>query len=70
MVVWIPQEIVCATIGGILIAISTTLNLLIYGKITGLSGIFNSIIKYDVKAGFFWKYCFFVGLITLPTIFG
>ena len=70
MVVWIPQEIVCATIGEILIAISTTLNLLIYGKITGLSGIFNSIIKYDVKAGFFWKYCFFVGLITLPTIFG
>jgi hypothetical protein len=70
MVVWIPEDIVCAVIGGILIAISATLNLWIYGRVSGLSGIFNSVIKYDKKNGFFYKFCFFVGIITFPTIFG
>jgi uncharacterized membrane protein YedE/YeeE len=51
-----------------LIAASTSLNLLYYGRITGLSGIFNSIVKHDVKAGFDWKVCFMVGLLTLPVL--
>ena len=51
-----------------LIALSTTLNLLFYGRITGLSGIFNSVIKYDVAAGFPWKLSFLVGLMTVPVL--
>ena len=57
-----------ALIGGAFIAISTTLNLLLFGRITGLSGSFNSIIKYDKKAGFDYKLTFMVGLITVPAI--
>ena len=68
MVHWVPQEVICALIGGVLIAISTTLNLLLFGRITGLSGIFNSVIKYDQKSGFDWKAPFIVGLFTVPVI--
>jgi multisubunit Na+/H+ antiporter MnhB subunit len=60
--------VVASTIGGVIIAISTTLNLLLYGRITGLSGAFNSMIKYDKPSGFDWKTVFFVGLITIPAI--
>ena len=52
MVYWNNQDIICALIGGAFIAVSTTLNLLLYGRITGLSGSFNSIIKHDLNAGF------------------
>jgi hypothetical protein len=68
MVYWNNQDVIASTIGGVLIAISTTLNLLLYGRITGLSGAFNSMIKYDTKAGFDWKTVFFVGLITIPAV--
>jgi uncharacterized membrane protein YedE/YeeE len=68
MVYWNNQDIVASTLGGVLIALATTLNLLLYGRITGLSGAFNSMIKYDKPAGFEWKTTFFVGLITIPAI--
>jgi uncharacterized membrane protein YedE/YeeE len=68
MVYWNTTEVVCALIGGLLIALSTTLNLYYYGRITGLSGIFNTIIKHDTKAGFLWKYCFMIGLVTPPVL--
>lgn len=68
MVYWNDQDVICALIGGVLIAISTTLNLLLYGRITGLSGSFNSIIKYDKAAGFDFKTSFFVGLFTIPAV--
>jgi hypothetical protein len=68
MVYWSTQDVVAALIGGTLIAITTSLNLLLYGRITGLSGIFNSVIKYDVKAGFEWKLAFMTGLITFPVL--
>jgi uncharacterized protein len=60
--------VVAATIGGVLISISTTLNLLFFGRITGLSGAVNSIFKYDKDAGFDWKTAFMVGLITIPAV--
>jgi uncharacterized membrane protein YedE/YeeE len=69
MVYWSTQEVVGALLGGCCIAASTSLNLHLYGRITGLSGIFNSIVKYDVSSGFLWKTCFFVGLLTIPVIF-
>lgn len=34
---------------------------------TGLSGVFNSLIYYDKGAGFWWKFSFFAGLISAPT---
>jgi hypothetical protein len=68
MVNWNNQDVVAATIGGVLISISTTLNLLLYGRITGLSGAFNSMIKYDKPMGFDWKTVFMVGLLTIPAL--
>ena len=58
-----------ALMGGVIIGISTTLNLFWYGRITGMSGMFNSLIKYDRDAGFYWKFCFVAGLILVPCIF-
>jgi len=60
--------VVAALVGGTLIAISTTLNLYFYGRITGLSGIFNSVMRHDLKAGFEWKTTFFLGLLTIPVL--
>ena len=69
MVYWSTQDIIGAVLGGTCIAIVTSLNLYLYGRITGLSGIFNSIVKYDTASGFLWKTCFFTGLLTIPVIF-
>ena len=41
---------------------------MLYGRITGLSGAFNIIIKYDKANGFEWKTLLFVGLITVPAL--
>ncbi|CDW73492.1 UNKNOWN [Stylonychia lemnae] len=68
MVYWNSQEVVQAVIGGALIALSTTLNLLLFGRITGISGILSSVTKYDTSQGFYWKYCFILGLLTIPKI--
>lgn len=68
MVYWSTQEVIQALIGGCCIAAATSLNLLLYGRITGLSGIFNSVVKHDVKAGFDWKVSFGVGLLALPVL--
>lgn len=58
------EDLTCAFIGGILIGLATTLNLWSYGRITGNSGIFNTLIKFSFKDGFRWKFSFFAGLIT------
>ena len=47
MVYWNTQEVIQAIIGGSLIALSSTLNLLLYGRVTGISGILTSVIKLD-----------------------
>jgi uncharacterized membrane protein YedE/YeeE len=68
MVYWNNQDVICALIGGTLIAISTSLNLLLYGRITGLSGAFNSIIRFDKAGGMPWKFVFLTALLTIPAI--
>ena len=68
MVYWNDQDVIAALVGGTLIAISTTLNLLLYGRITGLSGAFNSIIRFDKDGGMHWKFVFLTALITIPAI--
>ena len=57
-------DIWCAVIGGVLIGVATTINLLTYGRITGNSGIFNTLIKLKQEDGLKWKISFFSGLIT------
>lgn len=64
MVVCSLEDYLPAFVGGLLIGISATLNLLMLGRITGLSGIFNSLFMYDIQGGFYWKYAFFTGLIS------
>lgn len=61
-------DLVAALIGGILIGLATTLNLATYGRITGNSGIFNSLIKFNMKEGFKWKFSFLSGLLTAAYI--
>lgn len=39
-----------------------------YGRITGLSGAFNSVVKYDKAAGFEWKAAFMIALMTIPAL--
>lgn len=58
------EDMICATIGGILIGLATSLNLWSYGRITGNSGIFNTLIKFSHKDGFRWKFSFLSGLVT------
>lgn len=69
MVYWNTQEVLQALIGGSLIALASSLNLYFYGRITGLSGAFNSVVKRDVATGFDWKYCFLTGLLFFPVLF-
>lgn len=69
MVVWNPAEVAGAVIGGAIIALSSTLNLLLYGRITGINGILNTLIKADFKNGFGWKFSFMLGLIAIPVLF-
>ena len=72
MVVCSLQDYLPAFVGGLFIGTSATLNLLFTGRITGLSGIFNSLFKFDIGGGFYWKYAFFVGLLSgsLPLYWG
>lgn len=58
------QTVVLSIIGGSLIAFASTLHLLLFGRLTGMSSIFNSLIKLDMQSGFRWKLGFFCGLIT------
>eukprot|EP00347_Sterkiella_histriomuscorum_P016880 403351492 len=68
MVYWNSQEVIQAVIGGALIALSSTLNLFLYGRITGISGMLTSVIKFDKENGFYYKYYFILGLLTIPKI--
>ena len=72
MVVCSFEDYVPAIVGGILIGLSASLNLYFTGRITGLSGIFGTLIKYDLSGGFYWKFAFFVGLLSgaLPLYYG
>ena len=56
------EDLISAFVGGIIIGLAVTLNLAVYGRITGNSGIFNSLIKMSVKGGLRWKYSFLAGI--------
>ena len=56
------SELVCAGLGGMLIGIASTMNLALYGRITGNSGIFGTLIKLKHKDGLKWKFSFLAGM--------
>jgi len=58
------QAVVLAVIGGSLIAFATTLHLMLFGRTTGISSIFNSLLNCGHDSNFRWKFGFFCGLIT------
>ena len=64
MVLVSAVDYLSALIGGILIGCSTTLNYSLTGRITGMSGIFNTVIRLDTEKGFHWKFACFLGLLT------
>jgi len=68
MVYWNSTEVGSAVVGGLLIGLSSTLNLRQYGRVTGLSGYFNTVIKGDVQGELQRKYAFLAGLISLPVL--
>jgi len=69
MVYWNSGEVLSAVVGGLLIGLSSTLNLRQYGRVTGLSGYFNTVIKGDTSAELQRKYAFLAGLIADPVLF-
>lgn len=63
------EDILTAVIGGVLVGLASTLNYALYGRLTNLSGIFNSLVKFKKNMGMIWKLSFFIGLITGPQYF-
>ena len=57
------NDMIMAFVGGIIIGIATTINFSLMGRVTGFSGIFNTLIKFDIKSGLRWKFCFLTGLL-------
>lgn len=64
MVYWNNTDVALALIGGAMISLSSILNLLFMGRITGLSGMLFTIVNLDKKSGFMWKVSFVLGLIS------
>jgi len=67
--IWENAEFIAAIFGGLLVGLSCTLIYLMFGRIVNMSGLFNNLFKFNIKGGFFWKFCFFTGLLTIPHYF-
>jgi len=65
---WNNLDIENACIGGAIIALSTSLNLLYFGRVTGISGMFNTVINWDKGSGLYWKLSFLYGLLLVPIL--
>jgi hypothetical protein len=62
-----------AVAGGVLISIGIYLSLLLYGRMTNLSEMFNSFLKLKnykpgSGGGLMWKFSFFSGFLTVPLL--
>ena len=64
-VYWEGEDIGMAILGGALISFSSSLNLYITGRITGLSGMFFTLINLKTSLGLLWKYSFLSGLLSM-----
>lgn len=47
MVTWNPDQIIFASIGGILLGIASSINYMIRGKVTGMSGIVFGVVSWN-----------------------
>ena len=56
-----------AILGGVLIGVSTSLHLLLKGRVTGMSGIFYSLITFD-KSSFLWKTSLTSGMLFVSSL--
>jgi uncharacterized membrane protein YedE/YeeE len=66
---WEPVEVGMAILGGAFIALATTLNLLIMGRITGMSGMFFTVFRLRKSEGLVWKFCGVMGIVFVPFMF-
>jgi len=66
---WSLQDFTAAFVGGCLVGLAIALNYLMFGRLTNISSVFNSLVKFNKQQGFSWKLCFFCGLISLPNLF-
>ena len=62
--IWDPSSIFWACIGGALIALATTLNLALKGRLTGYSSTFYTIITLNFNEGLIWKTSFLTGVLS------
>ena len=60
---WVGQDIGMAVLGGALISFSSILNLVFSGRVTGLSGMFFTLLRGKASEGLVWKYSFMSGLL-------
>ena len=56
-------DIISAFIGGLVIGVISTLNLLLYGQITGLSGMLGHTLMMKADGSYTYKFCFVSGLV-------
>ena len=68
-VYWEPAEIGMAALGGSFIALATTLHLLLLGRITGMSGMFFTIIRLCKKEHLVAKISAVFGIVLIPFLF-
>jgi uncharacterized membrane protein YedE/YeeE len=62
-----PQNLILALGGGVLIGVSAMVMLILLGRITGISGIFAGCLK--PQPGGAWRYLFVLGLILAPIVY-
>lgn len=62
-------SITLALIGGSLIGLSSSLNYILFGKITGLSGYLFKVLSFQIDLQYVTKFCFLVGLITAVDVY-
>lgn len=63
-----PTDTGFAIFGGFLIALSTSLHLYLKGRVTGMSGIFWSLITFELPS-FIWKISLLSGSLIVSAIF-
>jgi len=66
MVLYSSYDYGMATIGGILISLATSFNLLLKGRVTGMSGIFYGLITLNE---IIWRFALIIGMIWTSNLF-
>jgi uncharacterized membrane protein YedE/YeeE len=67
--IWHPVDIAMALVGGGFIAAAASLNMLVAGRVTGLSGMFFTLIRLKIRELLLPKFCTIVGMVLVPFLF-